>query len=192
MPNIGDEVHHTGWNACSSCHDDPSRARSRLIVPGLMSSRIHVVDVVTDPRAPKMDKVVEPEEMFAQGASVPHTAHCLADGDIMISCMADGPALNGKGSFVLLDGKTFTVKGTYAKDKADIPPFGYDFWYQPHHNVMISTEWGHICCVTDGLNLEDVANGKFGTHLNVFNWSDRKLIQRIDLGPEGVMPLEIR
>ena len=22
MPNIGDELHHMGWNACSSCHDD--------------------------------------------------------------------------------------------------------------------------------------------------------------------------
>ena len=22
MPGIGDELHHTGWNACSSCHDD--------------------------------------------------------------------------------------------------------------------------------------------------------------------------
>ena len=24
MPGIGDELHHTGWNACSSCHDDAS------------------------------------------------------------------------------------------------------------------------------------------------------------------------
>ena len=22
MPNIGDELHHFGWNACSSCHGD--------------------------------------------------------------------------------------------------------------------------------------------------------------------------
>ena len=24
MPGIGDELHHMGWNACSSCHDDKS------------------------------------------------------------------------------------------------------------------------------------------------------------------------
>src|SRR6056297_1514707 len=24
MPGIGDELHHMGWNACSSCHDDSS------------------------------------------------------------------------------------------------------------------------------------------------------------------------
>src|SRR5215467_12430092 len=27
MPNAGDELHHFGWNACSSCHDDESKAR---------------------------------------------------------------------------------------------------------------------------------------------------------------------
>ena len=27
MPGIGDELHHMGWNACSSCHDDESMSR---------------------------------------------------------------------------------------------------------------------------------------------------------------------
>ena len=57
FPYIGDEIHHTGWNACSSCYDDPTRSRSRLIVPGLGSDRIYIVDVRSDPRAPKLDKV---------------------------------------------------------------------------------------------------------------------------------------
>ena len=25
MPGIGDELHHMGWNACSSCHDDATK-----------------------------------------------------------------------------------------------------------------------------------------------------------------------
>ena len=32
MPGIGDELHHTGWNACSSCHDDAIHERQYLIV----------------------------------------------------------------------------------------------------------------------------------------------------------------
>ena len=68
----------------------------------------------------------------------------------------------------------------------------YDFWYQPYHNVMISTEWGHPKCFFKGLDLADVKNGSYGTHLNVFDWKERKLIQRINLEMEGVMPLEIR
>ncbi|MRA75842.1 selenium-binding protein, partial [Bacillus thuringiensis] len=27
MPHSGDELHHTGWNACSSCYDDASCSR---------------------------------------------------------------------------------------------------------------------------------------------------------------------
>src|SRR5690606_12235949 len=27
MPNVGDELHHSGWNACSSCHGDAGKAR---------------------------------------------------------------------------------------------------------------------------------------------------------------------
>ncbi|MBO0784279.1 MAG: hypothetical protein J2P37_36205, partial [Ktedonobacteraceae bacterium] len=37
MPHTGDELHHFGWNACSSCHDDESKARRFLIVPGFRS-----------------------------------------------------------------------------------------------------------------------------------------------------------
>lgn len=57
MPNLHDELHHSGWNACSSCFGDASKKRNRLILPSLISSRIYVVDVETDPRAPQIHKV---------------------------------------------------------------------------------------------------------------------------------------
>ncbi len=44
MPTPGDELHHFGWNACSSCHADPDKSRRYLIVPGIRSGRIHVID----------------------------------------------------------------------------------------------------------------------------------------------------
>lgn len=44
MPYIGDELHHFGWNACSSCHDDTSKSRRFLVIPGIRSSRIYIVD----------------------------------------------------------------------------------------------------------------------------------------------------
>ncbi len=43
MPNVGDELHHFGWNICSSCHGRPGDRRF-LIVPGLASGRIHIID----------------------------------------------------------------------------------------------------------------------------------------------------
>src|SRR6266545_4513094 len=45
MPDVGDELHHFGWNACSSCHGAAHKARRYLIVPGFGSSRIHIIDV---------------------------------------------------------------------------------------------------------------------------------------------------
>ena len=30
MPGIGDELHHMGWNACSSCHGDSDQANGAI------------------------------------------------------------------------------------------------------------------------------------------------------------------
>jgi hypothetical protein len=48
MPNVGDELHHFGWNACSSCHGDESKSRRFLIVLGQRSSWIHVIDTADE------------------------------------------------------------------------------------------------------------------------------------------------
>ena len=62
MPNVGDELHHYGWNACSSCHGAEGEGRRYLVMPGITSSRIHIVDT-SDPIQPKMHKVIEGEEV---------------------------------------------------------------------------------------------------------------------------------
>ena len=56
MPNVGDELHHFGWNACSSCHGEEGSHRRFIVLPGITSGRIHIVDT-EDPRRPKMHKV---------------------------------------------------------------------------------------------------------------------------------------
>ena len=64
------------------------------------------------------------------------------------------------GGFVILDGKTFDVKGRWEGEN-NSAPMGYDFWYQPRHNVMISSEWGAPSSFTKGFNVEDVAAGRW-------------------------------
>ena len=55
MPTAGDELHHFGWNACSSAlcpyAPHPHVERRYLIVPGLRSSRIYILDTKPDPSA---------------------------------------------------------------------------------------------------------------------------------------------
>src|SRR5215471_5958713 len=67
LPHTGDELHHFGWNACSSAlcptgshtHGD----RRYLVVPGIRSSRIYILDTQPDPTAPTVTKVLGPEEL---------------------------------------------------------------------------------------------------------------------------------
>ncbi|XP_054639102.1 methanethiol oxidase isoform X2 [Dunckerocampus dactyliophorus] len=191
MPNLHDELHHSGWNACSSCFGDASKKRNRLILPALISSRIYVVDVGTDPREPRIHKTVEPVDLYWKcGLANPHTTHCLGSGQILISCMGD-PSGGGKGGFVLLDGETFEVMGNW-EHPGEAAPFGYDFWYQPRHNVMISTEWGAPKALADGFNPAHVAEGQYGSSLHIWDWTTHRRVQSLDLGEEGAIPLEIR
>ena len=89
MPGIGDELHHMGWNACSSCHGDSEISRKYLLVPGVRSNNIHVIDTATDPFAPKIYKVIEGSEIKSKtNLSGPHTVHCLGS-EIIISFLGN-------------------------------------------------------------------------------------------------------
>ena len=189
MPNVGDELHHFGWNACSSCHGEEGKHRRFSVLPGLVSGRIHLVDT-EDERAPKLHKVIEPEEIAKKtNLSTPHTVHCLADGNIMISMLGDAEG-NGPGGFLLLD-SDFNVKGRWENNLAGMN-FNYDYWYQPRHNVMISSEWAAPKTVAKGFDLEDVKAGKYGHHIHFWDWTEKKIIQSLDLGETGMIPLEVR
>ncbi len=187
MPNIGDELHHFGWNACASC--EGRCERRYLVVPGVLSSRIHVVDTM-NPREPKMHKVIEPAEVIGKSKlTAPHTVHCLADGNIMISMLGDDKG-NGPGGFLLLNDK-FEVVGPWEKDKTGMK-YNYDFWYQPRHNVMVSSEWAAPNTVVPGFKLDDVKAGKYGQRLHFWDWKERKIAKTFDLGADGLIPLEVR
>ncbi len=189
MPTPGDELHHFGWNACSSCHADPSRARRYLVVPGLRSGRIHIIDAA-DPRHPKLEKVIEGEAIAKRtDLSAPHTVHCLPTGQIMISMLGDAEG-NVTGGFLLLDDK-FDIAGRWEALGSGLE-FNYDYWYQPRHNVMVSSEWAAPKTFRGGFDLKDVEAGKYGHSLLFWDWEEKKVAKKIDLGPQGAIPLEVR
>jgi len=189
MPNVGDELHHFGWNACSSCHADAGKSRGFMIVPGTLSSRIHILDV-SDERAPTLYQVIEPEEVKAKtNLSAPHTVHCLADGNIMVSMLGDREG-NGPGGFLLLD-ESFNIAGRWEQSTQGMD-FNYDYWYQPRHNVMVCSESAAPKTFLNGFNLDDVAAGKYGHKLHFWDWDKHARVQSFDLGEEGLVPLEVR
>uniref|UniRef100_A0A8C9WJ65 Methanethiol oxidase n=1 Tax=Scleropages formosus TaxID=113540 RepID=A0A8C9WJ65_SCLFO len=151
----------------------------------------YLATVDVDPKSANYCKTVEPSELFWKcGLANPHTSHCLGSGQIMISTMGD-PYGNGNGGFVLLDGETFEVIGNWELP-GEAAPFGYDFWYQPRHNVMISTEWGAPKVLANGFNPNDVKAGHYGQSIHVWDWTTHKRLQSLDLGVAGAIPLEVR
>lgn len=89
VAGIGDELHHMGWNACSSCHGDASKGHRYLIVPGVCRLKLHIVDCVTDPRNLSLYKVISGVEIKARSnPSALRTVHCLGS-DIIISMFGD-------------------------------------------------------------------------------------------------------
>ena len=162
MPGAGDELHHFGWNACSSClcpnSPHPHMHRRYLVVPGMRSSRIHILDTAPDPRQPRLVKVIEAEEIIRKtGYSRPHTAHCGPDG-IYINALgnADG---DGPGGIFVLDAETFEIKGRWEKDRGP-QHLSYDFWWHLGHDTMITSEWGTPNMVENGVNPELLLAGK--------------------------------
>src|SRR3954453_15807145 len=189
MPNVGDELHHFGWNRCSSACHGPDR--SHLIVPGFRSSRIHVLDVADDPRRPRIEKVIEPRELVDKtGYTRPHTVHCMP-GDIVVVSMLGDRDGGGAGGFAVLDACTFEVKGRW-ENGGTLPPFNYDFWYQPRLNVLASSEFGEPNAYEKGFDIDDVAAGRYGSRLHFWSLAERRLEQTLELGEGGDLPLEVR
>jgi selenium-binding protein 1 len=194
MPNAGDELHHFGWNACSSAlcpyAPHPHIERRYLVVPGLRSSRIHILDIKPDPRNPKIVRVIEPEEIFGRTRySRFHTIHCGPEG-IYISALGN-PEGYGPGGIFLLDHFSFDVLGQWEVDRGP-QYFAYDFWWHLNHDTMITSEWGTPKMIEDGLVPELLLGGKYGHHLHVWDLRRRKHLQALDLGAEQQMVLELR
>ena len=195
MPYTGDELHHFGWNACSSAlcpyAPHPHVERRYLIVPGIRSSRIYVIDVKDDPLSPKIIKVLEPEELSKRaGYSRPHTVHCGPDG-IYVSCLGGANGEEGPGGIAILDHTSFEVLGRWELDRGD-QYLHYDFWWHLNHDVLISSEWGTPSMIEDGVNGELLLSKKYGHRLHLWDLRKRKLAQTLDLGDQYQMALELR
>ena len=194
MPGAGDELHHFGWNACSSClcptSPHPHMRRRYLIVPGMRSSRIHILDTDPNPRQPRLVKVIEADEVLRKtGYSRPHTAHCGPDG-IYVNALGNGEG-NGPGGIFVLDPETFEIRGAWERDRGP-QHLAYDFWWHLGHDTMITSEWGTPNMVENGVNPELLLAGKYGNALHVWDLHGRRHLQKLELGAEQQMALELR
>ncbi len=194
MPNVGDELHHFGWNACSACLSPYAPhahvERRYLIVPGLRSSRIHVLDTKPDPRKPQIVKVIEPETVAARtGYSRPHTVHCGPDG-IYVSALG-APNGDGPGGIFLMDMESFDVLGRWELDRGP-QVLSYDFWWHLGYDTLVTSEWGTPNTFENGLIPEVLLGSGYGHQLHVWDLRRRRHLQVLDLGKEHQLVFEVR
>jgi selenium-binding protein 1 len=194
LPYAGDELHHFGWNACSSAlcpyAPHPHVRRRHLVVPGLRSSRIYIVDTQPNPLEPSIARIIEPDELISKtGYSRPHTVHCGPDG-IYMSALgnADGDA---PGGIFVLDHDTFEPLGAWEVDRGP-QQLAYDFWWHLGYDTMVTSEWGTPNSVENGLVPELLMAKKYGRNLNFWDLRKRRHIKSLLLGEENQMVLELR
>ena len=197
VPGLGNELHHFGWNACSSAlkhegHNMEGLARRYLLVPGLRSSNIYVLDIGPDPRKPTLVKTIDSKTLSAKaGYSRPHTLHCGPDG-VFLTCLGGAEGNDdGPGGIALLDHETFDVLRAWETDRGP-QHFHYDAWWHLNQNVLISSEWGSPSMIEDGIVPELLLGGKYGHAIHFWDLAAGKHVQRVDLGAQHQMALEVR
>ena len=197
LPNIGDELHHFGWNACSSALS-PMGAhaflqRRYLVVPGMRSSRIYIFDTQPDAAAPRLIKTIEPEEIFRKtGYSRPHTVHCGPEG-IYVSTLggAGQDGTEGPPGIFLIDCQSFEVLGRWELDRGP-QKLHYDFWWNLPRDYMVSSEWALPPQFENGIVAEDLLANRYGHRLHFWDLRARRHVQVVDLGENHQMALEVR
>ena len=196
MPNLGDEFHHLRWNACSSSLSPLTGhaflERRYLIIPGIRSSRIYVIDV-KEPLKAKIHRIIEADEIMEKtGYSRPHTIHCGPEG-IYVSTLGGGGAdgTDGPPGIFIMDCETFDILGRYEMDRG-AQEKGYDFWWNLPRDYMVSSEWGLPPQYENGIVAEDLLSNKYGHSIHFWDLRARKNVQTIDLGANHQMALEIR
>lgn len=198
LPTKGDELHHFGWNACSSAllheghdHGTDGLQRRYLLLPGLRSSNIHVYDTQPDPANPTLVRTITADELASKaGYSRPHTLHCGPDG-IFLSCLGGADGAEGPGGIALLDHTTFDVLRAWETDRG--PQYlAYDAWWHLPQNTLVTSEWGTPSMIENGIDPELLLGNKYGHRLHFWDLAAGVHQQEVDLGAEHQMVLELR
>jgi len=167
----GNETHHWGYT------DD----RTRIWAGGLLSSRIWILDVASDPARPRVEKVLDDVPGLA-GLTGPHTYYALP-GRMLISFLGAGDGGTPAGM------AEFTNDGKFIRriDNPSDAPYGYDVAVKPELNRMVSSSFTPPRNYHKPLAQMDLKD--FGSEMVVWDFKARKPLQ---VGKAGLAPLEVR
>jgi selenium-binding protein 1 len=170
MPNVGDELHHFGYSA----------DQQRLIVPGLFSSRIHVLEVGGDGSTVTVDAVNE-DLVTDSGYTVPHGVMAM-HGMVLAPMIGSANDQTQPGGIVQLDDRTGEFVDYFGpgpqRDAAQTgPTYMYDFAMTPDGEWGISTTFGPPALCAAGID-----PGCLGDEVAVWDVAEQRVVQTESLG----------
>jgi methanethiol oxidase len=184
MPNVGDELHHFGYNWDNN----------RLIVNGLFSERVHILNVQSNPRHPVVE-TVNANLGADSGYAVPHTTLPLPNGHELVTMIGAVNGLGAPGGMVEIDARTGRFicpfgPGSTRTPSTTAPKYMYDVGFKSELNRMVTTTFGLPKDVAGGIDTTSPTLG-LGNEVYVWDAQSRRVIQTVDLGP-GTGALEVR
>ena len=163
------------------------------LVPGLRSSNIHVFDTQPGPNATDADqddrrqnpvpktpdtRVRTPFTADPTGSSLPVWAGAEGNDD-------------GPGGIALLDHVTFDVLRAWETNRGP-QHFHDDAGWHLNENVLISSEWGSPSMIENGIVPELLLGQQYGHAIHFWDLAKGEHKQRVDLGAQHQMALEVR
>ena len=170
MPNVGDELHHFGY----------SRDQERLVVPGLFSNRVHVLDIGRDRKTLAL-RAVNDQLAAKSGYVVPHGVMDM-DGKFLVPMIGAATGTTLPGGVVEISDRTGAFKRHFGPGPVRAPgelgpTYMYDFAGLPKANRGISSTFGPPATCGAGID-----PGCLGDEVAVWDMRRQKVIQTADLG----------
>jgi selenium-binding protein 1 len=171
LGSAGNETHHFGFT------DD----RTRIWGCSLLSSKLFIIDVASNPARPKLEKTID-DVVKTTGLSGPHSPYALP-GRMLISF------LSGKDGGLPAGLAEFTNDGKFIR-RIELPkeaPHGYDVAIKPELNRMVTSSFTYLNNYKKPLAQMDPKG--FGNQLTFWDYRERKPLQTVTA---GLAPLETR
>jgi selenium-binding protein 1 len=171
LGSAGNEPHHMGFT------DD----RTKIFAGSLLSKRLFIIDVATDPAKPRIVKTID-DISAVTGLHGPHTYYALP-GRMLLTFLssADGNPPGGLAEFTN-DGELIRTWKNPA-----VAPYAYDVAVKPEINRMITSSFTPLRNYSKPLAQWDMKDG--GNTLLVWDFKERRVLQTLTTDP---VPLEVR
>ena len=176
MPNVGDELHHFGWNACSSAlcpwAPHPHVERRYLLVPGPA--------LVAHPRRRRQGRPARAADHQGhrgrgdrrQGGLQPPAHGPLRARRHLRLRARQRPTATRRAASSCSTTTSFAVKGRWEVDRGP-QELAYDFWWHLNQGTVITSEWGTPNMVEDGLVGELLLGNQYGHKLHIWDLDKR-------------------